>query len=77
MANTNTFTFPYDQFTDSGKALLSHVQQHPALFGLSGLAITAGLVTAIVPIAIGFSAIGPVAGEFMRSVEGVRMLTRR
>lgn len=65
MANTNTFTLPFDQFTDSGKALLLHVQQHPALFGLSGLAISAGLVTAIVPRAIGFSAKGPVAGESM------------
>lgn len=64
MATTNTFNFPFDQFTDSGKALLAHVQKNPAVFGLSGLAITSGLVIAIVPIAFGFSATGPVAGEF-------------
>lgn len=64
MTETKTHTLELDQFPDSGKALLNYAQQNPAAFGLSCLAITAGVVTITVPLTIGFGAAGPVAGEF-------------
>lgn len=70
MSESNTFVFPLDQFTETGKSLLLTAQQNPPAFGLSsvviavaGLTIVGGLVTLIVPIAVGFSAAGPVAGK--------------
>lgn len=59
---SNMFYFALDQFNAAGRALLMFAEQHPHLFRLSLLMIVAGLVTIIVPIALGFSATGPVAG---------------
>lgn len=73
---SNTCSFPLDQFTDVGEALLLFAQYQPALFGLSFVAITAGLVTITVPVAIGFSTVGTVAGKLNRCSSYVaRMLT--
>lgn len=63
MTETKTFKFGLDQFTDAGKALLKYAEQHPTEFGICCLGIAAGLVTIIVPLAMGFSAAGPVIGE--------------
>lgn len=63
MTEIKTHTLALNQFDESGKALLTYAQQHPTTFGLSCLAITAGVVTIIVPLAIGLGAAGTVAGE--------------
>lgn len=65
MLESNTFVFSLDQFTAAGKALLAYAERHPARFALSSVAIAAGLVTIIVPLALGFGGVGPVAGEFL------------
>lgn len=65
VTKTNTFVFALDQFTEAGRALLLYAEQHPVQFALFSLMIVAGLVTIIVPLAMGFSAAGPVAGELL------------
>lgn len=62
---TNTFYFILAQFTKVGQALLMFAKLHPALFGLFLVMIAAGLATIVVPVAYGFGASGPVAGEFL------------
>ncbi|KAL0635417.1 hypothetical protein Q9L58_005625 [Maublancomyces gigas] len=42
--------------------LLVYAERHPARFALSSVAIVAGLVAIIVPLALGFGGVGPVAG---------------
>lgn len=64
MTETQTFTLPLDQFTEAGKALLTYAQHHPTEFAVCSLVITAGVVTIVVPLGMGFGATGPVGGEF-------------
>lgn len=65
MLESNTFGFALDEFTAAGKALLAYAERHPAHFALSSFAIVAGLVTIIVPLALGFGGVAPLAGEFL------------
>lgn len=64
MTETQTFTLPLDQFTEASMALLTYAQLRPTEFAVCSIAITAGVVTIVVPLAIGFAATGPVGGEF-------------
>lgn len=71
MTTTKTFIFALAQFTQAGKDLLLYAQRHPALFALCSLTIAAGIVTIIVPLAIGFSSAGPITGEFPQPRTGL------
>lgn len=43
-------------------ALLMYAEEHPVEFAIFSLVVVAGVVTIVVPLAIGFGAAGPVAG---------------
>lgn len=65
MAETRSYKFPLNQFTAAGKALIMYAEHHPAEFAILSLVIVAGVVIIVVPIAIGFGAAGPVAGQLL------------
>lgn len=62
MSAVKAYTFSLNQLSQSGKDLIAYAQKDPASFGVCSILITAGLVTIIVPLAMGFTATGPGAG---------------
>ena len=62
MGESKTFEFAIDQLEQAGRDLLEFAQKNPVVFSLSVITIAAGVATIVVPIAVGFGPLGPIAG---------------
>lgn len=63
MTKTKTFALNTNQFSPTGQYLLTYAQKHPEEFGVGSIVTTAGVANFVVPLVLGFTPAGPVAGN--------------
>ncbi|KAH8148021.1 uncharacterized protein LAJ45_07785 [Morchella importuna] len=63
MGETKIHKIALHQLEEKGRMLIEYAQEHPIQFGLISITIVAGVAIITVPLALGFSSTGPVAGS--------------
>lgn len=63
MGETKIHKIALHQLEEKGRKLIEYAQEHPLQFGLISITIVAGVAIITVPLALGFSSTGPVAGK--------------
>ncbi|KAH0610131.1 uncharacterized protein H6S33_012677 [Morchella sextelata] len=63
MGETKIHKIALHQLEEKGRKLIEYAQEHPLQFGLISITIVAGVAIITVPLALGFSSTGPVAGS--------------